>query len=290
MIGDCNCDNRNARARSGCSRKGVRHCPRCGTAGSRRAHAGDFPACAPRSARGTLDRDGARCPPVPRPGIKRLPGGLASRWPQGPGLRSPRSGACRSRWCRVKRVRGRRRSGAGSLLLRAGASRSCDAKHPHNTHKLSLARIEYPHHPFCGTEVEVVRTLRRTGQAIDVVLLPDGMQIAVPCWMLDPITCSQLSHEPRPRVALGALLRLAEIAQGGRLSMDAGTPGCETSTSTKGQNVSSKTSSISPSPAAVCQEVALGSLPRSHSGSMPQGVDRITASSRHGRHRGNQQP
>ena len=163
-------------------------------------------------------------------------------------------------------------------------------KHPHNTHKLSLARIEYPHHPFCGTEVEVVRTLRRTGQAIDVVLLPDGMQIAVPRWMLDPIRCSQLSHEPRPRVALGALLRLAEIAQGGRLSMDAGTPGCETSTSTKGQNVSSKTSSISPSQAAVCQEVALGSFPRSHSGSMPQGVDRIPASSRHGRHRGNQQP
>ncbi|MGA7395561.1 MAG: hypothetical protein WBV90_10205 [Terrimicrobiaceae bacterium] len=87
--------------------------------------------------------------------------------------------------------------------------------------------------------MEVLRTLRRACEEIDVVRLPDGLEIAVPRWMLDPLTCSQLPQEARPRVALNALLRLAEIAQGGRLSVEAGASLCGTSTSTK-DNVSRK--------------------------------------------------
>ena len=41
-----------------------------------------------------------------------------------------------------------------------------------------------------------------------VISLPDGMQIAVPRWMLDPVACDQLRAEDRPRIELSALRNL----------------------------------------------------------------------------------
>jgi len=60
-------------------------------------------------------------------------------------------------------------------------------------------------------EVRVVRTRRRGPDAIDIVRRPDGLQIVVPRWMLDPLACQQLPQEAKPRVALRALLRLTDL-------------------------------------------------------------------------------
>ena len=70
-------------------------------------------------------------------------------------------------------------------------------------------RSHYRHHPFYGSEVEVVRALRRSAEEVLVVKVPQGFQIAVPGWMLDAIHCSRLPQEERQRVALAALLELA---------------------------------------------------------------------------------
>jgi hypothetical protein len=40
------------------------------------------------------------------------------------------------------------------------------------------------------------------------VALPDGLQIAIPEWMLDPVYCSSLSFESIPRISVNALLEL----------------------------------------------------------------------------------
>ena len=157
---------------------------------------------------------------------------------------------------------------------------NCASKHPHTTHKLSFARIEYPHHPFYGMEVEVIRTLRQTGEAIDIIRLPDRARIAVPRWMLDPALCSQLPHEPSPRVALGALMRLAEIVENGRLSLDEAGAGWHASKPNPSQHVHRKTLPILPRQTAVSQEVTLGSPARSKSRPMPHGIDRTAPTGR----------
>ena len=73
----------------------------------------------------------------------------------------------------------------------------------------SLQKIHYRHHPFYGTEVEVVRALRRFDEQSFVVKLPEGHQIAVPAWMLDAVFCSQLPQCDHPLIALKALLELS---------------------------------------------------------------------------------
>jgi hypothetical protein len=87
------------------------------------------------------------------------------------------------------------------------------ATYHHTTHKLSFKKIHYRYHPFCGTEVEVVRALRRFGEESFVVKLPDGHQIAVPAWMLDAVFCHQLPQRDHPLIALKALLQLAELIE-----------------------------------------------------------------------------
>lgn len=90
-------------------------------------------------------------------------------------------------------------------------SESCGARHRRTTHDLYSAKICYRHHPLYGTEVEVVRYLRRTNPAILVVKLPDGRQLAVPEWMLSPLMCEQLKEEAEPRIALAALQELRQL-------------------------------------------------------------------------------
>jgi hypothetical protein len=75
-----------------------------------------------------------------------------------------------------------------------------------------LATIHYRHHPFSGEEVEVVRRFRRySADSVVVKLRQSGLQLAVPSWMLDEALCHHLVDEPRPRVAVGALLELGEL-------------------------------------------------------------------------------
>jgi hypothetical protein len=91
------------------------------------------------------------------------------------------------------------------------------ARYHHTTHKFSLQKIHYRYHPFYGTEVEVVRALRRFDEQSFVVKLPEGHQIAVPAWMLDAVFCSQLPQCDHPLIALKALLELAELIETQRL-------------------------------------------------------------------------
>ena len=158
--------------------------------------------------------------------------------------------------------------------------RRCASKYPHTTHELSFPKIEYRHHPFYGAEVKVVRTVRRFPDEIDIVQLPQGLQIAVPRWMLDPLACSQLPQEVKPRVALSALLRIAELLQRQRLPISSGGSLSDTSPPTKGHHVSRQNPTLSSSPLATSQEDALGSVPRSHASSVSPSVDPNAASSR----------
>ena len=152
--------------------------------------------------------------------------------------------------------------------------RSCAAASPHNTHELSAPKkIEYRHHPLFKTEVKVVRALRSFVDEIDIVQLPDGFQIAVPRWMLDPVICSQLPKEAKPRVALTALFRLAELVRSNRLPNPIGTAFSDTSPQTKGQNVSRPKFNLSPKSITSAQESILGEIPRTDARALQTGVN-----------------
>ena len=96
----------------------------------------------------------------------------------------------------------------------AGAWQNCGATSTHNTHRLSPQKICYRHHPFFGSEVEVVRALRTCGQAVVVIKVPAGFQVAIPTWMLDSVQCQSLRQEARPRASLAALLELLALVRG----------------------------------------------------------------------------
>ena len=107
-------------------------------------------------------------------------------------------------------------------------------------------------------EVQVVRTVRRFVDEIDIVQLPAGFQIAVPRWMLDPISCSQLPQEAKPRVALSALLRVVDLVEKRRLPVGCEAALSDTSPPTKGYHVSRQKFTLSSNPVASSQEDALG--------------------------------
>ena len=44
-----------------------------------------------------------------------------------------------------------------------------------------------------------------------MVKLPDGLQLAVPEWMLSPLVCEQLKEESEPRIAIAALQELRQL-------------------------------------------------------------------------------
>jgi len=78
-------------------------------------------------------------------------------------------------------------------------------------HGLYSGKICYRYHPRHGVEVELIRYLRRGDAPIVIVKLPDGLQLAVPEWMLRAETCELLRTEAKPRVSLGALIELREL-------------------------------------------------------------------------------
>ena len=81
----------------------------------------------------------------------------------------------------------------------------------HTTHNLYPAKICYRYHPRYGVTVELVRYLRHGSTAVAIVKLPEGVQQALPEWMLKPEACEVLRTETKPRIAIRALLDLQEL-------------------------------------------------------------------------------
>jgi len=87
----------------------------------------------------------------------------------------------------------------------------CCGTYLHTTHHSSIIRICYHHHPFFGQTVEIIRWVRRQHSESLVVKLQDGLELAIPAWMLDPLACSQVYDAPVPRLTVEALLALRDL-------------------------------------------------------------------------------
>ena len=81
----------------------------------------------------------------------------------------------------------------------------------HIAHHSSIVRICYHHHPFFGQTVEIVRWLRRQTTESLIVKLPEGLELAIPAWMLDPVACNLVCDAPAPRLTVEALLALRDL-------------------------------------------------------------------------------
>jgi hypothetical protein len=148
-----------------------------------------------------------------------------------------------------------------------------DAAYHHTTHKLSLQKIHYRHHPFYGTEVEVVRALRRFDEESFVVKLPDGHQIAVPAWMFDPVFCDELPQRDHPLIALKALLQLAELIERQGLPWSANHSQSEPSLGGGGNDALRTEKIVSSAKAALCEKGAVGETSPTQSSSLSR-IDR----------------
>ena len=156
----------------------------------------------------------------------------------------------------------------------------------HTTHEPLSAKIEYRHHPCYGMEIRVVRTRRRGPEAIDIVQRSDGLQIAVPRWMLDPLACQQLPQEAKPRVALRALVRLAELVRTRDLPVGAEASVLGVSPPTQDHHASKENPTLLSTAITAAQENALAPVPRSDSRSVSSVVGpTASASSGHNRSR-----
>ena len=83
------------------------------------------------------------------------------------------------------------------------------AKHSHTTH-VSLT-VHYPHHPFYGQTVTVVRRSVSFGPHQVQVALTSGYQLVIPDWMLDEERCRGMDVVAHPTVALSALTALRSL-------------------------------------------------------------------------------
>ena len=95
--------------------------------------------------------------------------------------------------------------------LPGGASRNNGGTYLHTTHPSSIIRICYHHHPFYGQPVEIVRWLRRQTEESLVIKLQDGLELAIPAWMLDPLACRHVHDAPTPRLTVEALFTLRNL-------------------------------------------------------------------------------
>ena len=87
----------------------------------------------------------------------------------------------------------------------------CFGTYLHTTHHSSIVRICYHHHPFFGQTVEIIRWLRRQTSDSLVIKLQDGLELALPSWMLDPVACSLMHDAPAPRLTMETLLALRAL-------------------------------------------------------------------------------
>jgi hypothetical protein len=105
-----------------------------------------------------------------------------------------------------------------------------------------------------------VRALRRFSP-MTVVRLPDGAEIGIPSWMLDPLACSQVKDEPRPRVAVSALLELRQLLDGQSLLSADPAVTCCADHSAGGNDAQQQTCSRSPAKVLVREGEPVGEAP-----------------------------
>ena len=67
------------------------------------------------------------------------------------------------------------------------------------------------HPPFFDQTVDIIRWLRRQTSESLVIKLQDGLELAMPAWMLDPRACSRVCDAPAPRLSIAALLALRAL-------------------------------------------------------------------------------
>ena len=84
------------------------------------------------------------------------------------------------------------------------------ARYHHTAHEPTLAVIRYRYHPFYGEEVEVLRRSRGY-RSVLVRVRQNGVQLALPAWMLDEVFCAQLRYKSEPLIATSALIALREL-------------------------------------------------------------------------------
>ena len=139
-------------------------------------------------------------------------------------------------------------------------------------HSLYPAKICYRYHPCHGVEVELIRYLRRGGDApIVIVRLPDGLQLAIPKWMLSPEICERLRTEAGPRISLDALIELRTLIDG-QLSMVAGDRrGCAES-SAGGQDAQPREAGRAAAQASLRRRRALDNIPGEDAGTLPRAL------------------
>src|SRR4029453_14148362 len=94
---------------------------------------------------------------------------------------------------------------------RRGSIRMCCGRYLHTTHHSSHLRICYHHHPFFGQTGEIIRWLRRQTSASLVIKLQDGLELAIPAWMLDPLACSLVHDAPAPCLPVETLCALRDL-------------------------------------------------------------------------------
>jgi hypothetical protein len=156
---------------------------------------------------------------------------------------------------------------------RCSGSRTNGATSPHTTHLLRSPRIEYRHHPYHQAEVKIIRALRSCLDQIDIVQLPEGTQIAVPRWMLDPVVCQQLPQESKPRIALQVLLRLLAMLKTHPLPGGPSAALSDLSPSTKGRHVSEESHPSSPGAITSVPKHALAAAARTDSSAVSSVID-----------------
>jgi hypothetical protein len=119
----------------------------------------------------------------------------------------------------------------------------------------------------------VVRVLRRFDEESFVVKLPEGLQIAVPAWMLDAVFCGQLPQRDHPLIALEALLELAEFIELERLPSSATDSESGPSPRRGGSDALRTQKRLSSTEVGLCEKGGVGKTSRTESSSLP-GTDR----------------
>jgi hypothetical protein len=109
-----------------------------------------------------------------------------------------------------------------------------------------------------------MRALRRFDEQSFVVKLPDGLQIAVPAWMLDPVHCGQLPQRDQPSIALEALLELTQLIEMHRLPSPVINSESGPSSRRGGIDAPRKEERLSSTETGLCEPGAVGKLPELH--------------------------
>jgi hypothetical protein len=139
-------------------------------------------------------------------------------------------------------------------------------------HSLYPAKICYHYHPCHGVEVEPIRYLRRGGGApIVIVRLPDGLQLAIPEWMLSSEICERLRTEARPRISLDALIELRTLTDAQHSMVAGDRRGCAES-SAGGQDAQPREAGRTSAQASLRRRRALDNIPRGGAGTLPRAL------------------